>query len=42
MLDKFDQRSGAAVLCGGGRELEFPIRHVSGLDVCVVKEGNNG
>ena len=23
MLDKLDQRSGAAVLCGGVRELEF-------------------
>ena len=26
MLDKLDKRSGAAVLCGGVRELEFPIR----------------
>ena len=28
VLDKLDQRGREAVLCGGGRELEFPIRIV--------------
>ena len=26
MLDKLDKRSGAAIVCGGVRELEFPVR----------------
>ena len=29
MLDKLDQRVGKAVLCGGLRELEFPMRQVN-------------